>query len=73
MVPAVVRKMLKTRVTLGNISHVLLKIDIGNIQRLLPPPNVHTVSIHISSLVHQARLLLALTFFLLPCLDTTLS
>ena len=63
--------MLKTRVTLGNISRVLLNLtkrwdDICNIQRLLLPPNVHAFNGHISSLVHQLRLLLALTFVPLP-------
>ena len=39
-----------------------------NVQRLLSPPNVHAVSTHIFSLVHQLRLLLAFTFIPLPLL-----
>ena len=48
LVAAVVRRMLKTRVTLGNISRVI-NINICNVQRLLPPPNVPAVKIHIYS------------------------
>ena len=64
--------MLKTWVTLGNISRVLLNLTKGligaNVQRLFLPPNVQVVNSHIFSLVHQLRLLLALTFVPLPYL-----
>ena len=65
LIADVVRSMLKTRVTLGNICFVLLNLIkrfIFVMFKLLHPPNVHTVNIHIFSLVHQLRLLLALTF-----------
>ena len=72
LVAAVVRKMLKTRVTLGNISRVLLnlteKLHICNVQRLLFPLNVYVVNNHIFSLLHQSLLLLTLTFVPLPYL-----
>ena len=56
--------MLKSRVTLGNISSILLNLTKRYLQclRLLLPPSVHAVNSHIVSLVHQLRLLLALTF-----------
>ena len=65
--------MLKTRITLRNFSLVLLNL----IKRLIlylqclktpPPPNVRAMNIHIFSLVHQFRLILALTCFPLPYL-----
>ena len=65
--------MLKTRITLRSFSLVLLNL----IKRLIlylqclktpPPPNVRAMNIHIFSLVHQFRLILALTFFPLPYL-----
>ena len=65
LVAAAVGRMLKTQVTLGNISRVLLNLFkryICNVQSLLLPPNVPIVNIRISSLVHQVRLLLTLTF-----------
>ena len=72
-VAAVVRRMLKTPVTLRNICRVLLNLikrlimrTICNVQRLPSPPNVHALNIHISSLFHQLRLPLALTFVFLP-------
>ena len=76
MVATVIRRTLKTRVTLGNISRILLNltpillnlINICNVQRLLLPLNFHSVNIHIFTLVHQLRLLLALTFVPLPYL-----
>ena len=71
LLAADVRRMLKTQVTLGNISRVLLNLYkryICNVQRLLLPPNVPVVNIHIFSLVHQLRLLLTLTFVPLPYL-----
>ena len=51
---AAVRRMLKIRVTLGNISGVLLNLNrillnvikICNVQRLLLPLNIHAVNIH---------------------------
>ena len=68
----VVRRMLKTGVTLGNISRVWLnlikRLISWNVQRLLSPPNVHTVNIYILSLVHQLLLLVALIFVPLPYL-----
>ena len=67
MVAAVVKGMLKTRVKLGNISRILLNL-IERLIKLLYPPNVHLVNIYILSLVHQLRLLLALTFVLLSYL-----
>ena len=67
MVAAVVKGMLKTRVKLGNISRILLNL-IERLIKLLYPPNVHVVNIYILSLVHQLRLLLALTFVLLSYL-----
>ena len=70
LVAAVVRRMLKTRVIMENICRVLLNLTKRciNFQRLLLPPNVHAVNSHIFSLVHQLRLLLALTFVPLPYL-----
>ena len=71
LVAAVVKRMLKTQVTLGNISCVLLNLFkryICNVQSLLLPPNVPIVNIRISSLVQQLRLLLTLTFAPLPYL-----
>ena len=73
---AVVRRTLKTRVTLGNISRILLNltpilsslINICNVQRLLLPLNFYSVNIHIFTLVHQLRMLLTLTFIPLPYL-----
>ena len=44
------------------------KIHICNVQRILLPPNVVAVNIHIFSLVHQLRLLFTLTFAPLPYL-----
>ena len=67
MVAAVVKGMLKTRVKLGNISRILLNL-VERLIKLLYPPNVHVVNIYILSLVHQLRLLLALTFVLLSYL-----
>ena len=59
--------MLKTRVTLRDISRVLLNlINICHVLRLLLPPNVYAVNIYIFSLVHQLRLLPTLTFVPLP-------
>ena len=55
--------MLKTRITLENISRILLnliKILIFLMYKDSSPPNVHTVNIHIFLLVYQLRLLLAL-------------
>ena len=69
VVAAVVRRMLKTWVALGNVSRdFILKINICNPQRLLSPLNVHAVNIHISSLVQQLRLLLVFSFGPLPYL-----
>ena len=80
LVLAVVRRMLKTRVTMENISRVLLSL----FKRLMfvmfkgsssplplppaPPLNVPAVSIHVFSLVHQLLLLLTLPFVPLPYL-----
>ena len=64
-------RMLKTQVTLVNISHVLLNL-IGTLlnlinncyfQILLLPLSVHAVNIYIFLLVHQLLLLLTLAFF----------
>ena len=63
LVAAVVRGMLKTRVTMGNIPRVLLNLT----KRLLLPPNVHAVN-SLFSLVHQLWLFLALSFVPLPYL-----
>ena len=73
LVAAADRRILKTRVTLGNISRVLLNLIKRLMfamykERLLLLPNVHVVNSHIFSLVHQLRLLLALTFVPLPYL-----
>ena len=65
LVAAVFRKMLKTWVTLGNISLVLSNLtkiyiyiyNICNVQRPLPLVNVHAVNIHIFSLVPQLRII----------------
>ena len=70
MLIAAFRRMLKTQVTQGNISPFLLKL----IKRLIfamfkdssPYTNVHAININI--LVHEVRLLLALTFVLFPYL-----
>ena len=59
--------MLKTRVTLGNISLVLLNLIkrfILVMFKLFPP--MFTVNIHIFSLVHQLQMFRALTFVPLP-------
>ena len=73
LVAAVVRRMLITRVTLGNAPRVLLNLtkknDICNVQRLLLPLNVDAVNGHIFCLAHQLLLLLALTFVPLPYLS----
>ena len=74
MVAVVVRRTPKNRVTLGNISRILLNltpillnlINICNVRRLLLPLNFYSVNIHIFTLVHQLRLLLTLTFVPLP-------
>ena len=71
MVAAVIRKMVKTRVTLGIFSRVLLNLTkrlICNVQRVLLHVNVHEVNNQIFSLVYQLRLLLTLTFVPLPYL-----
>ena len=76
LVAAVVRRMLKTRVTLGNVFRVLLNltrilldlINICSVQGLLLLLNFHAVNINILSLVHQLQLLLTLTFVPLPYL-----
>ena len=53
LVTAVVRKMPKTLVTLGNMSRVLLNVTKRLIfARLLLPLNVHAVNDHIFCLVH---------------------
>ena len=67
LVAAVVTRILKTRVTLGNVSCVLLNLT----KRFHVPPNTHAVNSHIFSLVYQLQLLLALTFIL--CLICLLS
>ena len=58
--------MAKARVTLENISPVLLnqfkRLIFAIFLRLLLSPNVSKVKIHIFSLVHQLQLLLTLTF-----------
>ena len=70
VVADVVTRMLKTQVTLGNISRVLLNLIkrfiFANVQGPLLHPNVHAVNSHIFSLVYQLRLLLALIFVPLP-------
>ena len=62
--------MLRTWVTLINISRVLLNLTkrmiFPNVQRLLLSPNVYTVNSLFFSLAHQLRLPLALVFVLLP-------
>ena len=63
-------RMRKTRVTLVNISRVLLNLIVTllnlinncNFQILPLPLNVHAVNIYIFPLVHQLRLLLTLAF-----------
>ena len=64
--------MLKTRVTLGNISRVLLNLFKRLIFVLFKSASSHLMfplhNIHIFSLVHQLRLLLTLTFVPLPYL-----
>ena len=64
--------MLKTRVTLGNISRVLLnlfkRLILVNVQRLLLPPDVPAVNIHIFSLIYQLQLILTLTLVPFPYL-----
>ena len=63
-------RMLKTRVTLVNISRVLLNLIVTllnlihncNFQILPLSLNVHAVNIYIFPLVHQLRLLLTLAF-----------
>ena len=67
-------RMLKTQVTLVNISRVLLNligtllnlINNCNFQILLLSLSVHAVNIYIFLLVHQLRLLLTLAFVPLP-------
>ena len=59
LVADAVRDMLKTRVTLGNISLVLVNLIKRFIFAMF---NVHAVNIHIFSLVYQLWLRLALTF-----------
>ena len=69
-------RMLKTPVTLVNISRVLLNLIVTllnlinnrNFQILPLPLNVHAVNIYIFPLVHQLRLLLTLAFVPLPYL-----
>ena len=69
-------RMLKTQVTLVNISPVLLNligtllnlINNCNFQILLLSLSVHAVNIYIFLLVHQLRLLLNLAFVPLPYL-----
>ena len=71
MVAAVVRRILKTRVTLGNIYCVLLNLFERLIFAMFKdsyPPNVQAVNIHILSSVHQLRLLLVVTSVPLPYL-----
>ena len=64
--------MFKTRVTLANISRLLLNLteslNICNVQRLLLLINVYAENDRIFYLVRQLRLLLTLTFVPLPCL-----
>ena len=63
--------MLKTRITLGNISRVLLNVTKRLIFVMLKdssPSQCYVVNIHILSLVHQLRVLLTLTFDPLPYL-----
>ena len=73
LVSAVVRRMLITWVTLGNISLInLIKRFIFVMFRnafTCNNNNDHAVNIHIFSLVHQLRLLLVLTFVPLPYLS----
>ena len=61
------------RVTLGNISHILLNLTKTLIFAMFkdssPPLNVHVVNSHVSSSIHQLRMLLALTFFPFPYLS----
>ena len=71
LVADAVRDMLKTRVTLGNISLVLVNLIKRFIFAMF---NVHAVNIHIFSLVYQLWLRLALTFvpllqLFVQCLD----
>ena len=71
MVAAVVRKMLETMVTLGNISRVLLNLIKRFIFVMLKnssPFHIHAGIFHIFSCVHQLRLLLAFTYVPLPYL-----
>ena len=64
--------MFKTRVTLANISRLLLNLteslNICNVQRLLLLINVYAETDRIFYLVRQLRLLLTLTFVPLPYL-----
>ena len=71
LVAAVVRKMLKTLVTLGNIFRVLLNLT----KRLIfvtfkdsSPLSIFTQLTFIFSFVHELRLLLTLAFVTLPYL-----
>ena len=64
LIADVIRSMLKTRLTLGNICLVLLNLVkrfIFVMFKLLHPHNIYTVNIDIFSLVRQLPLL-ALTF-----------
>ena len=62
--------MLKTRVTLENISLVLLnlfkRLILVNVQRLHLPPDVPAFNIHIFSLIYQLQLILTLTLVPFP-------
>ena len=64
--------MFKTRVTLANISRLLLNLteslNICNVQRLFLLINVYAENDRIFYLVRQLRLLLTLTFVPLPYL-----
>ena len=64
--------MFKTRVTLANISRLLLNLteslNICNVQRILLLINVYAENDRIFYLVRQLRLLLTLTFVPLPYL-----
>ena len=74
LVAVAVRRMLKTRVTLGNISRALLNLIKRSIFPMFKDSfPVFTLLTHIYSLVHQLRLLLVLTvplpYLFGDCLD----
>ena len=73
LVAAVVRKMLKTQIALGNISRVLRKLTKILIFVFVVFKDSFSLSVftqltYIFSLVHQLQLLLTLTLVTLPCL-----